>query len=289
MPISRRSINKRALALAAIAALPVAGLAQDRAPAGAREKAQAQGEAAMERMKRAVTTAKEAAVPSPTLPAPADQGIRRRAFQDLNKRKADPAFAKRAAEDVAKARAGIAAERERASARIAQALGLEAPEAAALAGAAPPPAPAAWVPVLMVSSSMPVAVLRTYAAQLEKAGGVLAFRGMPGGMTKVAPMARLAAQILRIDPGCDGPACAMRNVQVIVDPILFRQHAVARVPALAMIPGDPTQPYCERDESSPHSTHVVYGDSALSGLLDEYARLGGKQEVRDAQARLARR
>jgi type-F conjugative transfer system pilin assembly protein TrbC len=145
------------------------------------------------------------------------------------------------------------------------------------------------VPVLMVSSSMPIAVLRTYAAQLERTGGVLAFRGMPGGMTKVAPMARLAAQILRIDPGCEGPGCAMRNVQIIVDPILFRQHVVARVPALAMIPGDPTQPYCEREETSPRSSHVVDGDSALSGLLEEYARLGGKQEVRDAQARLAHR
>ncbi|MDF0491149.1 type-F conjugative transfer system pilin assembly protein TrbC [Sphingomonas sp. H39-1-10] len=275
--------------LVAIVALPMASLAQDRPSPGAREKAQAEGDAAMERVKRAVSNAKQTTVPSPTLPAPADEGSRRRAFEGLNGRKADPALAKRAADDVAKARADVAAERERASARIAQALGLEAPDAAALAGAAPTPAPTGWVPVLMVSSSMPVAVLRTYAAQLEKAGGVLAFRGMPGGMTKVAPMARLAAQILRIDPGCDGPACAMRDVQVIVDPILFRQHAVARVPALAMIPGDPTQPYCEREESSPRSAHVVYGDSALSGLLDEYARLGGREEVRDAQARLARR
>jgi hypothetical protein len=31
------------------------------------------------------------------------------------------------------------------------------------------------------------------------------------------------------------------------------------------------------------------GDAALSGLLDEYGRLGGKEEVRDASARLAGR
>ncbi|WP_277949206.1 type-F conjugative transfer system pilin assembly protein TrbC [Sphingobium sp. LB126] len=267
----------------------MAGLAQDRPAPGAKAKVQAEGDAAMERMKRAVSAAKQAPVPDPTLPAPPDDAAKRRAFQGLRGQKADPALAKRAEADVAKARAAIAAERETASRRIAQALGLDAPDARALAGAAPPPAPSSWVPVLMVSSSMPIAVLRTYAAQLELAGGVLAFRGMPGGLTKVGPMAKLAAQVLRIDPGCDGPACAMRNVQVIVDPILFRQHGVARVPALAMIPGDPTQPYCERDDASPHSTHVVYGDSALSGLLEEYARLGGTKEVRDAQARLARR
>jgi hypothetical protein len=115
---------------------------------------------------------------------------------------------------------------------------------------------------------------------------------MPGGLTKVGPMAKLSAQILRLDPGCEGPACAMRDVQLIIDPILFRQHGVARVPALGLLPGDPTKPYCEREEQGPASTkasHLVYGDAALSGMLETYARLGGKEEVRDAQTRLERR
>jgi hypothetical protein len=136
---------------------------------------------------------------------------------------------------------------------------------------------------------MPVETLRTYAGQLERAGGVMAFRGMPGGMRQVAPMAKLSAAILRRDPGCEGPACAMRDVQVIVDPLVFRQHGVTQVPALAMVPGDPTLPYCERDEASPRAAHIVLGDAALSGLLEEYGRLGGKEEVRDALAHLARR
>jgi len=102
-------------------------------------------------------------------------------------------------------------------------------------------------------------------------------------------MAKLSAEILRIDPGCEGPSCAMRNIQLIVDPIVFRQHGVARVPALAMVPGDPTQAYCEREDESPRASHVVYGDSALPGLLEEYARLGGDKEVRDAQALLGAR
>jgi hypothetical protein len=78
----------------------------------------------------------------------------------------------------------------------------------------------------------------------------------------------------------------MRDVQLIVDPILYRQHAVARVPALALVPGDPAQAYCEREEDSPQARFLVFGDSALAGLLEEYARLGGREEVRDAQARL---
>lgn len=182
----------------------------------------------------------------------------------------------------------MATDREVMASRLREALGLAPPEMAAISRAIPAPAITGWVPLLFASSSMPLAELRTYARQLERVKGVLAFRGMPGGLRKVGPMARLSAEILRIDPGCSGPDCAMRNVQLIVDPIVFRQHGVARVPALAMIPGDPTQPYCEREENSPRASHLVYGDAALSGLLEEYGRLGGKEEVRDAQSLAAR-
>lgn len=143
--------------------------------------------------------------------------------------------------------------------------------------------------MLFVSSSIPIPVLRAYAVQLHRLHGVMAFRGMPDGLRKAAPMAKLAAEILRIDPGCEGPNCAMRDVQIIVDPIAFRQQGVSRVPALAMIPGDPTEPYCEREDDSPRARYLVYGDSALSGLLEEYARLGGREDVRDAQALLGAR
>lgn len=176
-------------------------------------------------------------------------------------------------------------------ARLYQALGLAPPGGQGVTGLVPPPGgPKSWVPVLFASSSMPLSTLRTYGQQLERAGGVIAFRGVPGGLTHIGPMAKLTAQILRVDPGCEGPDCTMRNVQIVVDPILFRQHGVVRVPALGLLPGDPTQPYCEReDDMAPRASHLVYGDAALSGLLDEYARLGGKEEVRDAQARLSRR
>jgi type-F conjugative transfer system pilin assembly protein TrbC len=255
----------------------------------ARARIQEQGETAMERVKRAASKAKAMSVPSPALPAKPDAAAQRRAFEGLKARKNDPDVAKRAQRDIAAARERLAAERGAASRRIAQALGLEQPEQAALAGVVSPGVNKHWVPVLFVSSSMPIETLRTYAGQLERAGGVMAFRGMPGGMRQVAPMAKLSAAILRRDPGCEGPACAMRDVQVIVDPLVFRQHGVVRVPALAMIPGDPTLPYCERDEASPRSAHLVQGDAALSGLLEEFGRLGGREEVRDALAHLARR
>lgn len=285
MRISRWSASS-ALALAGLA-IATAALAQD----STRERIQDQGDAAMERVKGAVTRAKEGRVdvPDPKLPPNASEAERRRAFEGLRSRVSSPALDARARAALIAGEARMAQEREAQAKRLRQALGLEPGEMEAVAKAGPSPAIKAWVPVLFVSSSIPVPILRTYASQLERVHGVLAFRGMPGGLHKVGPMAKLSAEILRIDPGCEGPSCAMRGVQLIVDPIVFRQHGVSRVPALAMIPGDPTQAYCEREDESPRARHVVYGDSALSGLFEEYARLGGDKEVRDAQALLGAR
>ncbi|MCC4233654.1 MULTISPECIES: type-F conjugative transfer system pilin assembly protein TrbC [Sphingobium] len=224
------------------------------------------------------------------IPEPS-QPMRRRAFEAMRQKGRFSQIEARAREDRENARLRMAAEHDAMQARLYEALGLAAPidTKKSKDGHAAPSAKN-WVPMLFASSSMPLQTLRNYAAQLETVGGVIAFRGVPGGLTKIGPMAKLTAQILRVDPGCEGPACTMRNVQIVVDPILFRQHGVAQVPAFAMVPGDPTLPYCERDEEvAPRASHLVFGDAALSGLMDEYARLGGKEEVRDAASRLSRR
>lgn len=284
MRISRRSIPS--LILAAGLGLPYPALAQ-----GPRAATVAEGGDALARLKAAVirAQAKDAPLHRPTLPPPPADALRQRAAAALRNRVPAPPIDARARSALARGRDAMAAERERQADRLRQALGLAPADAGALARAVPAALRRSWVPLLFVSSSMPLAVLRSYVVQLERVHGVIALRGMPGGLHKVAPMARLAADMLRIDAGCDGPACAMRDVQLIVDPIAFREHGVERVPALAMVPGDPAQAYCERDGQSPRARHVVYGDSALAGLLDEYARLGGGQEVHDAQALLAAR
>lgn len=284
MRISRPSALRAPTLLFALVA--TAALAQDTS----RQAVQSQGEAAMDRLQGAMTRAKERAAdgPNPNTPPPPAEETRRRAFQALRARTHPPEIEERARAVLAAGEAKMAADREAMAKRLRQSLGLDTRETDATVKAAAP-SPKAWMPVLFVSSSIPVPVLRAYAAQVERVHGVLAFRGMPGGLRKVGPMAKLTAEILRLDAGCEGPSCAMRNVQVIIDPIVFRQHNIARVPALAMVPGDPTEPYCERDDDSPRARFTVYGDSALPGLLDEYARLGGKEEVRNAQALLGTR
>ncbi|MCW2338204.1 type-F conjugative transfer system pilin assembly protein TrbC [Sphingobium sp. B2D3A] len=279
--------SRTSAALAALLLLGTAAPAQDTG----RQRLETEGDAAMARMEGAVAKAKDSgrAVPDPNIPIEGNEAVKRRAFQGLKTRAAEPAMEARARAAAKAGEARLAAEREAQAKRLRQAFGLEPSETEALAHVGPPSTSKGFVPVIFASSSMPIATLRAYAAQLARVHGVLAFRGMPGGLRKVGPMAKLTAEILRLDPGCEGPDCVMRDVQVIVDPIVFRQHGIARVPALAMIPGDPTQAYCERDDESPRARYVVYGDSALPGLLDEYARLGGREEVRDAQALLASR
>ena len=296
MRICRRSARISLVLTLALGVIPatqaqtVAGSPPSPPPADARAKAASEGDAAMERLKQAVSAQKGRATtaePGPSVQPSAE--LRRRAFDAVRRRAHSPAMDARARAAYAAGQAGLDAEREAMAAKLGQALGLSAPDMAAVAGATAPNTIKGWVPVLFASSSMLIATLRTYAAQLERVGGVLAFRGMPGGLTRVGPMAKLSAEILRIDPGCSGPACVMRNVQLIVDPIVFRLAGITRVPALAMIPGDPTQPYCERDAASPPIARIVFGDASLSGLLEEYVRLGGKEEVRDAQNRLGAR
>src|SRR3546814_17598866 len=74
----------------------------------------------------------------------------------------------------------LAAERERQAKALRQARGLEPGEEQALAKGAPAVTAKGWVPVLFVSSSMPISTLRNYAVQLERVHGVMAFRGVPG-------------------------------------------------------------------------------------------------------------
>src|SRR3546814_17948158 len=105
----------------------------------------------------------------------------------------------------ARGQASLAAERERQAKALRQALGLEPAEEQALAKGAPAVTAKGWVPVLFVSSSMPISPLRNYAVQPERVHGVMAFRGVPGRLRKMDPMAQVTAQNLRPDPGCAGP------------------------------------------------------------------------------------
>lgn len=142
--------------------------------------------------------------------------------------------------------------------------------------------------IVFVSSSMPPETLRNYAADLERVNGLMVFRGMVGGLKTVAPTLELIANILRKSPSCTGVKCVMRKTNVVIDPILFRENAISRVPAAVFVEDMALQPYCERFTASDVPTdarHVVYGDLSLKGLLSELKRMSKNPRV-DALMRL---
>ncbi len=130
--------------------------------------------------------------------------------------------------------------------------------------------------IVFVSSSVPLITLRNYARDLEQVNGLMVFRGMLGGMRTIAPTLRLIASILRINPACEDQRCAMRKTAVVIDPILFSEHAISRVPAAVFIEDMALTPYCERfDEQAvaEKARHIVYGDVSLKSLTEELQRL----------------
>ncbi len=130
--------------------------------------------------------------------------------------------------------------------------------------------------VVFVSSSVPLATLRNYAAALEKTGGVMVLRGAIGSLKRMGPTMSFVASVLKIDPSCTGGSCAMRSTNLVIDPELFRENGISRVPAAIFVKGLSLEPYCERfneGDLPKNAVHVVYGDVSPRHMAEELFRL----------------
>lgn len=165
------------------------------------------------------------------------------------------------------------------SIRILETLGVEDGAGIAADQSAPPIGRPDITPVVFASSSVPLPTLRRYAAVLEKTGGAIVLRGGVGGLRELGPTVDLIMKILKTDPACDGPLCDMREVSVLIDPVVFAQAGISRVPAVAIVDRDPFQSYCERETPEARSDPwiVTYGDASLEGHLEELARRGERR------------
>jgi len=137
--------------------------------------------------------------------------------------------------------------------------------------------------VLFISSSIPLYTLRNYAADLSKTGGVMVMRGMIGGMKNITPTLEFIASVLKVDPSCNGPQCLMHNTNVVIDPELFREHAIHAVPSLVFVENMTLEPYCERfdQDSIPTRTdHVVVGDASIKHMGTELLRLSNNSALK---------
>ena len=162
------------------------------------------------------------------------------------------------------------------SPQILRVLGVEDEAGTASDHSAPPNDRPELALLVFASSSIPLATMRSYAAQLEHIDGAIVFRGAVGGLKKLGPTVDYIMDVLRVDPNCKGVDCDMREVSVLIDPILFRQSGVEMVPAVAVVDQDPFKSYCERETEKALSGvwRLTYGDASLQGHLDALTTLG---------------
>lgn len=149
---------------------------------------------------------------------------------------------------------------------------------------------------LFVSSSVPLATLRNYAADLARLNDprfVMVLRGFIGGARRIGPTASFIADVLKADPDCNLDStreCAMRGIPFIVDPLLFRSSGITHVPAVVFIPEiEKNAPNSRERLSSARTTGepmIVYGDVSLGHALELMARETGNQELGQIAAKL---
>lgn len=128
---------------------------------------------------------------------------------------------------------------------------------------------------LFISSSMPVELLRTYAEQAERYGVSMIMRGFVGGIRKVRPTVTFISSIIGRDAGCnvlERQGCPVFNVNVLVDPLLFRRYDIKRVPAIVYVRGlglrDPElSEGMEANITATEGYSVVYGDVSIPMAL----------------------
>lgn len=139
---------------------------------------------------------------------------------------------------------------------------------------------------LFVSSSMPMETLRTYAADLARLGeqrAVLVLRGLVEGAQFIGPTLAWAHQVLKVDPQCrpENPACEMRTVELLIDPLLFRRFGVSLVPALVVARGvrvrDPALSEGLEQAANLEDYFMLIGDASLDFMLEKIERAWGEK------------
>ncbi len=137
---------------------------------------------------------------------------------------------------------------------------------------------------VFISSAMPLATIRNYAASVVRLGDPnvsLVMRGFVDGMTKIQPTIGFIASVLQRDPACrpqDGD-CEMLPAGLVIDPLLFRRFRIDRVPAVVYARGLKAEDVA-LSEGDPKNTaisdhYAAYGDASLEYVLDQIRRESG--------------
>lgn len=132
---------------------------------------------------------------------------------------------------------------------------------------------------IFISSSIPVQTLRNYAADIEKLDDpniVMVLRGFKDGMKKMKPTIEFSLSVLKKDPGCDivksGGECALFNMGITLDPLLFRRYGIEQVPAVVYVPHlsviDAAMSEGKEENAKAGEYYKLYGDASLEYILE---------------------
>ena len=125
---------------------------------------------------------------------------------------------------------------------------------------------------LFISSSMPVATLRTYAAAIDKIEGcgvTIVMNGLIGDITDIKPTLSFINDILMIDKACQGSACKAFQISIEIDPLLFRLYNITTVPAVVYATGVATDPEQSEGKNSTANGYKISGDVSLEHALEQ--------------------
>ncbi|SNB45432.1 type-F conjugative transfer system pilin assembly protein TrbC [Geobacter sp. DSM 9736] len=138
---------------------------------------------------------------------------------------------------------------------------------------------------LFVSSSMPITTLRNYAssiAVMKDARVMMVMRGFVGGMSKIQPTLDFVSNVLQEDVSCtfSNGECRMRQVNLVVDPLLFRRYAIDRVPAVVFAQGVKSgDAALSEGDTNVSAAYTVYGDASLEYILEMISREAGASSL----------
>ena len=126
-------------------------------------------------------------------------------------------------------------------------------------------------PLLFISSSMPIRVLRAYALQLEKYKGIMILRGNIGQPNKIKPTISFVNSLLKKQIACTSN-CKILTTQVSIDPRLFKKYQIEKVPALIVADKIDQEHYFNSMEKNipEGSEHIIYGDASINGMINAH-------------------
>lgn len=150
---------------------------------------------------------------------------------------------------------------------------------------------------VFISSSIPVDVLRAYFRQAESFGSnrvVFVLQGVIGDPSRLGPTVSWLYNLMKKDPDCDPlkTKCDVYNVNVWIDPLLFRKYGIRQVPAVVYVRGlgeSLVDIHSEGvDNVSFEKAYISFGDASLYHHMYVLGKEAGRPDFVELAKRFIR-